>query len=423
MAHLLVVADDLTGALDTGAQFAAHGLRTLVTWDGAPPADADVWVLDTESRDLPPQAAGQRIAELAARLLPHVPRLYKKVDSTLRGNVAAELAALLAAGAGPRVLLAPAFPAQGRTTLHGRQWVAGTPLEKTGFARPGVDCSSIPALLAAHLGPVACLELEDIRQGEQSLASRLGATAGQVLVADAVEEADLRIVARAAVLAGLDRFLAGSAGLAAHLPAAWGLEGSRAAGDERRAPGPVLFVAGTDHPCLAGQLACLAQHASPTVVTGILGGLLARGDETVAERSRAAAEALQAGADAVLTTDGEPRIAGGRRAVAALLARVAARAVEGARPAALVLTGGDVAMAVCRVLGASAIAVQGQVEPGIPLGRLVGGPQDGLPLAAKAGGFGSEDALWRILVRLRGAGVTGATNSANASATRRPKER
>lgn len=380
MTDLLVVADDLTGALDTGARSAQQGLRTWVAWAGTPPAEADVFLLDTESRDLAPAEAARRVAELAAPLIPRARRLYKKVDSTLRGNVGAELAALLRVSGASRAILAPAFPAQGRTTRAGRQYVHGAPL-------PGGP--SIVELLAAQTDlSVGVVPLEVVRQGQQALAAALQARPERIAVVDAVEDGDLATIALAA--AGSDSLLAGSAGLASWLSAGLGAPAALSA------PGPILFVAGTLHPSLPGQLARLQAQAPVAIVGQVLGGLLARGEEVIAERSRTLAAALLAGRDAVVTTAGEPRVAGGGRFVAALLAQVAAGALEQARPGALVLTGGDVAIATCRALGAQAIALSGEVEPGVPIGRLAGGPLDGLTLITKAGGFGDDEVLCRI---------------------------
>lgn len=420
---LLLVADDLTGALDTGAQFAKLGLRTVVTWTAEPPTDTDVWVLDTGTRELAPEAAGQRIAAVVAPLLSQAPRLYKKVDSTLRGNIGAELAALLAASGARQAILAPAFPAQERMTLGGRQFVHGAPLDLTLPSRPGTACASILDLVRAQAGlTVSCLPLDVVRSGPATVAAAMAASAAQVLVIDAVEDADLRIIAQAASLAGPDRLLAGSAGLAAQLPVAWSLAATHDVHEhhERSSPAPsgarhtqgnpvplpqaepILLVAGTRHPCLAGQLARLAAEADVTVIGQVLAGLLARGQAVIAERGRILAAALTAGDDAVLTPCGEPQVAGGERYVAAVLAEITRQALQQAQPGALVLTGGEVTAAVCRALAARAIAVEGEVMPGIPWGRLLGGPAGGLPLVTKAGGFGGDDALWRILAALHG---------------------
>ena len=93
----------------------------------------DVVAITTESRHLPPQRGRDRVRAMAHHLY-GTPLLYKKIDSTLRGNITAELFALMEAFEVQRALVAPAFPAQGRTTVHGRQFINGEPLEQTDFA-------------------------------------------------------------------------------------------------------------------------------------------------------------------------------------------------------------------------------------------------------------------------------------------------
>ncbi|HUV93375.1 MAG TPA: four-carbon acid sugar kinase family protein, partial [Anaerolineae bacterium] len=132
MNRLAVIADDLTGAMDTGLQFSKHGLETLVSmsWHRLP--DAEVVVIDTDTRDVPPSVAHGRVLAAARALSGRV--IYKKVDSTMRGNVGIELCALQEVLHARCVVVAPAYPPGGRTTLHGRQMVGGKPLEQTFFA-------------------------------------------------------------------------------------------------------------------------------------------------------------------------------------------------------------------------------------------------------------------------------------------------
>jgi uncharacterized protein YgbK (DUF1537 family) len=133
--EVLALADDLTGALETGAAFAACGLRAVVAtaWREFEP----VLVIDTESRHLPADEAARRVREVlrgrAARLI------YKKTDSTLRGNIAAELAAVRESYPGSTVLYAPAYPALGRTVRGGRLHVHGVPVHRTAFAQDPLE--------------------------------------------------------------------------------------------------------------------------------------------------------------------------------------------------------------------------------------------------------------------------------------------
>ena len=241
-ARLGVIADDLTGAGDTGLQFGKRGLRTVVLLDlpaaggmGGPAsglAEADVLVVDTDSRAASTDAAYRRVREAASALLARgVAQLYKKVDSTLRGNVGSEIDALLDETGASAALVAPAFPANGRTVAGGRLLVHGVPLAETDFARdpiwPARD-SHVPAILAAQTRrPVGQVELATIRGGAVAIAAAVEAgrrrDGVQVFVLDAVRSDDLAAVART-VVASAGRWIGvGSAGLAEHLPDALGL--------------------------------------------------------------------------------------------------------------------------------------------------------------------------------------------------------
>jgi uncharacterized protein YgbK (DUF1537 family) len=138
MMKLLVIADDLTGALDTGVQLAKKGIATEVRLQGeGGGGEAEVLVVDTESRHLEPDAAALRVREAALRGREAGGcAFYKKTDSTLRGNLGAEFLGLLESSPGQRPLVfVPAFPTLKRTTRAGRQYVDGVSLEKTAFAQ------------------------------------------------------------------------------------------------------------------------------------------------------------------------------------------------------------------------------------------------------------------------------------------------
>jgi 4-hydroxythreonine-4-phosphate dehydrogenase len=135
--EVLIIADDLTGASDCGAAFAAHGLVTVVALDdaGAIPR-ADVVAFDANTRGMTPERAAAETARIVRVYLRNHPAriVYKKIDSTLRGNVAVEVEAALEAYRSlghpeAAAVIAPAFPAVGRTTKGGRMYLRGAPIE------------------------------------------------------------------------------------------------------------------------------------------------------------------------------------------------------------------------------------------------------------------------------------------------------
>src|SRR5437867_11180604 len=147
---VLAIADDLTGALEVGAHFAARGIEASVTTSTRRERPA-VLVIDTETRHLAPDAAAGRIHSVAAGNSSRL--IYKKTDSTLRGNIGAELGALLALYPDSPLIYAPAYPAMGRTVRRGCLHVNGSPAHLTAFAgdplNPVID-SDIARVLRAR---------------------------------------------------------------------------------------------------------------------------------------------------------------------------------------------------------------------------------------------------------------------------------
>ena len=214
MTKLLVIADDFTGALDTGIQFAREGTKTCVAIGAggvlASRADYPVIVIDSETRHLPHGEAYETVCRLVneARAA-GVGYIYKKTDSALRGCVGAELSAALDAWPGADELaFVPAFPKVRRTTKGGTQYIDGVPVGESAFGRDPfepVRHSYIPDIIAEQ------------SEVEVRLASEAASPYGrQITVYDASTEEDLAEVAARLKTKGCT-LAAGCAGLAAHL--------------------------------------------------------------------------------------------------------------------------------------------------------------------------------------------------------------
>jgi D-threonate/D-erythronate kinase len=131
-----VIADDLTGAAEIGAVALRHGLRAEIVRTGKPSGRADVVCMDADSRSCPAGEAGNRAAAAARELRAAGAQwIYKKVDSVLRGQVTAEMEAVMRELKLSRALLLPANPSLGRTIRNGHYFVHGKLIHKTEFAR------------------------------------------------------------------------------------------------------------------------------------------------------------------------------------------------------------------------------------------------------------------------------------------------
>ncbi|HET7036774.1 MAG TPA: four-carbon acid sugar kinase family protein [Thermomicrobiaceae bacterium] len=380
MAQMTIVADDLTGAADSAAPFALAGYATYVALDQQRLPQADVLALSTGSRHLPAERAYDVVRQ-AVSGLPERKWLYKKIDSTLRGQPAAELAALMAAGERTRALVAPAFPAQQRTTVAGRQLVGGHPLEQTPFARQVFSSD-----LLEHFPTARLIDLEAVWEGVPAVVARLEEEEAGIWVADAETDDDLQTLARAAIAGRID-VACGSGGLARALSALKSFPSASCPVDVGHARGPVLVVAGSRHPASTAQVETLRLD----------------GAAVISPRSalEPAVAALRAGHTVVLACHDDGRRANSKgyaRDLAMAVMRVASATSIGG----LVVTGGDTANVVCKALGAQGIWLRAELEPGIPLGVLAGARASGLAIATKAGGFGDAAALRRMVSALTG---------------------
>ncbi len=430
MTQLLVLADDLTGAADCAVACAAHGLRTLVALDDAGPAGAnvlaaDVLAIDADTRAAQPEAAAITTARLMHKHATSPELLvYKKLDSTLRGNVAAELASALEARRAMAIkdqrivaVLAPAFPAAGRTTVNGRLLVHGTPLEETDLWQHERSSPppSIPAMFAETHLRSSVVPLSAIRGAALSETMRTLAQDADILVCDAETDTDLRAIAGASIALGRQTLWAGSAGLAHHLPPAAGLTPAAAApAHEPLAAGPTLFLVGSGATA-SKQQAQLLESWPDVISVRIAPAILRAGDQAPEWRSHQAAleRALRAGVDALVTVGADeisqsaqdPHLA----SAIAQIVRPFADAVG-----ALVVTGGTTARAIFHAWSINSLRVVGEVEPGLPF-SVTAAWRRPLPVLTKAGGFGKPETLLNCRHFLRTLNRTGAAPPASTA--------
>lgn len=404
--HAIVIADDLTGAADTGIQFTALGspvyLLPAETMPLARPRQAAAGLsLYTASRALTAFAAADCLRS-AAQALPHPPPrwIYKKIDSCLRGNLGAEIDALLAELGPDTALIAPALPAQGRTTIDGIHRIRGIPLARTRFADDLTTASSSIAEILAHqsrhpIGQVRLQTYGDPKRLQRAI-QRERERGCRLIACDAAEQAHLDQLA-ALIIRDPDRLLpVGSAGLAASLV-------RQLAPGKPVAPAPIpgglerlLIVCGTGAPITRRQLDALLRKHPGASHAPEFEWLIAA---SARDRRRQAATLLTAWSGGVLALvlrhpPPATRISPERAAAGlASLAELATEIVRTGPVDGLFLSGGDTAAAFLRASGGEAIELQREILPGLVLGRRIGGMADGLPVVTKAGAFGDEQTL------------------------------
>jgi uncharacterized protein YgbK (DUF1537 family) len=400
----LIIADDLTGAADTGVQFATRGWRSLLALDPSGTSAADILSIYADSRNLPSAgAAAQAVRQLvsALRTQPAYHELnagfrliYKKIDSTLRGYPAAELAALMDALGDTRVVIAPAYPPQGRTTLNAIQHLNGLPLEQTSFAGD-IHHSNLLELFSQSMPVPALLPLSTIRKGQPAVSGLLSQVRGPI-IADAETHQDLVILARAVLTEGI-RVCCGSAGFAAALVECMAPPSATQPLTFSPRIGSILAVAGSLNPTTHDQVSHAALRGIAVVQPAI--AIYQKDGETALQTAaNQVLEALAAGRAVILVTPTERLAqAAGQIPFAARMAEIVRRVLIEAPPGGLLLNGGDTARAICAWAGCTRIWLGSQLEPGIPWGLMADGCFPGLPVVTKAGGFGKEDSLERAL--------------------------
>lgn len=419
--ELGILADDLTGATDSGLQFAKCGRRTRVSLSWSGNAACDVLVFDADSRTLSPGEARTRVAVAAEKLrAAGAARFYKKVDSTGRGNLGIEIEAMLEALDAPGALICPAFPQLGRTVHQGSIHLHGVPLDQSEFARdplwPATTASLAEILHRQTPLPIASLTLREVRRGPAFLQSRLKELFGdgaRLIIADADLTIDLRCLVEAVRQSDELILPVGSAGLAEWMVGSIARP-ARALKELSLSRDPILVIAGTMNPTGRAQLSRLldggvrlvrvppeqalidpdqAAHDAAEQVARGFGGeysvLLALADPSAEPPDLG----LAATASGLGLTQATERLVG-------VLGMAASLTMARVTPSALVLTGGDTARAVCAALGAAGLDVDREAAPGVPICLLEGGRWDGLPVVTKAGAFGTPDTLTRVVKQL-----------------------
>lgn len=364
MSAVRILADDLTGALDTAGCFANSGSALPVVFDAAHLPESESFAVSTGSRDIAECEIAERMERFLSVFDTHDGIAFKKIDSLLRGHIAAEIAHIVRRSDFHSVVIAAAFPALDRITRNGRQWakLAGDdrqrmvgPDLRSDFARFGIDLR---------------LGLPDAAQ----------AGSPQVFMADAQTDGDLKAIVDSCRRAG--RLLwCGSAGLAESLVGARrgpvGLNAKR-----------TLIICGTRHPVASLQLERLAAKDRSGVLSIQPGYDAEKAIEFVNDR-------LRAGTWTALSVDFPQMHPEEARASFANLAKKILPKLD--RPDALLVMGGDTLQLCCDVLGTRELTVRGLLVTGIPVSEFHDGDWKGLTVVSKSGAFGLAETLCDVL--------------------------
>ncbi len=412
MVKLLVIADDFTGALDTGVQFAASGAETRVVTNieydfSRTGREVQVLVLVAETRHVKWEEAYRMVYGIAKRACESgIPYLYKKTDSALRGNIGSELKAVLDAAGKHTLHFLPAFPRMNRVTRNGIHYIDGSPVHESVFGKDPfepVTCSYIPDMMRGEV-PVTVVESMDGWERQNG-----------VMVYDASTDEELMSIGSFLKEKGELGLTAGCAGFAAVLPQLLGLSGKRR---ERISLDKKFLVAcGSVNPITVRQLD-YAERAGMKRIRLTSEQKLEKDYLESEEGNRALEEWTKTALEeecCIFDTNDLPgcraacEYAGShglsldelRVRIADTLGRVVEHLVRAGVKSTMLLTGGDMLMGFMRHIGCDEIVPACEMAPGTVLSQV---DIDGrtYSIISKSGGFGEEKLIAELAEKIGG---------------------
>ncbi len=408
MIPLLIIADDFTGALDTGVQFSKQNVVThvIISEDRDLlnlPEDIQVLVIDTESRHLPPEQAYGIVREIAREAFEiGVKTIYKKIDSALRGNIGAELTALADTLNNTPVFLLPAFPKMMRTTVDGIQYINDVPVSESVFGQDPFEP------VTASFLPDIIRQQSDIRVSLLNPGDPLPKQEKKIVVINSITDEEL-VSAAKMLTPSQPKTLAGCAGFAEYLPEM--LQLSRGEIPRINSQERLLVISGSVNPITLRQNQCAADYGFRTMeltplekmTPGFFSNLQSRHLSELLQKACESDRLLIAAAmnlESVAASDRfaaklELSVNNAREVVSQNLGELSAILANNSKDTTFFFIGGDTLNAFLNRLGVKEITPVAELLPGVVLSQ-VNFEGRKLGVVSKSGGFGSEDIILRV---------------------------
>jgi uncharacterized protein YgbK (DUF1537 family) len=412
---IAVVADDLTGVCDTGAQFAAAGLRTVggVDQEFRLKDIPEVLIVNTQSRSMGGAEASISVRQAVSWLRRFEPRwFFKKIDTALRGNIAVEVDSMMKTLGVDSVLYVASIPGAGRTTVRGCQLFRGIPIKESIHGEDRLNPNPIITSSNVELfSKVPGLEIEgvgfdEVRSGHLDISSHIRRGSKEIIVFDSETDEDIRRIVAASMEIEPSSFLyVGSFGLSnalgRHLSETLGIAKKEKILFDKRRPSQsgrrVLIVSGSSHPMARSQLSHLERKGKAEIVQFEPEDLTDRLDSCIQEAARSSRTLRDRKKGVILTIgEGKSGIRKQSQELVLALGKVVAGLLKSNGADSLVLVGGETGHAVCRALGIERIEILGNISfvaaYGKPEGTLTGVEI----LVTKGGSLGEEDTLEKV---------------------------
>jgi uncharacterized protein YgbK (DUF1537 family) len=427
---LYIIADDLTGANDTGVQFSKKGYNAVVSIleeSGniiIPGEDEiDVLVIDTETREVADaKIVRQRLSKVLKKLnFSDKDIFYKKIDSTLRGCIGAELEEMMNFLEKDICVLTPTFPSHQRITVGGYLIVNGRPLGLSKYYNGDLkegDASFIPSLLRQQTNlSIARIDFLDVTKGQEVIVKKLNKLyqeGNKIIIVDATEEVHLKDILHSIVKFEGSVLYAGSAGLANHFPEIDNKNRSFPLNMEKN-KGPVLIVSGSRNPITKSQITHLKEELKLFDLNIDIEEIWSNSKTILKHYLTDAITVIKNGQHLVIHTDpiyNDKENINNKLmkkynlsfrelelTIRKFLGELTAEIVRNSSVRNLILTGGDIALGACSALGINNLNIVDELLPGIPL-STVNSKNIPLKIITKAGGFGDKYTLSKLIKKL-----------------------
>lgn len=401
MDNYLIIADDFTGANDTGVQLKKRGIKTNVVLDSKNIYDFSIsYVIDTESRGLTEKDAYEKVKNQIKKLFAQDFELvYKKVDSTLRGNIVSEIKAVDEEYKPELIIFAPAFPDIRRTTIDGIQKLNDVRIVDTEVAKdpkkPVKEDNVNKLLQKGFEEKIVHYSLNEVRE------KNINFKKGRVYTFDVENNEDMLKIVKSALETGKRILWVGSAGMADSILKV------------KKPFIPSLGLVGSISDISRQQLK-YAEGCGMQILKINISKLLK--DETIERYISSSLEILNNGKDLIITSayerdDYEEAVSTGQEKnlskeevsmyTQEILGEIAVGIIKRVKISGIFLTGGDTAIGFMNKANASGSSIVEEVITGIPLMKLTGGEFNGLKIITKAGAFGKNEAIEYCMRKLK----------------------
>jgi D-threonate/D-erythronate kinase len=413
---MAVIADDLTGVCDTGAQFASAGLRTVgsVDWEFKSKEIPQVLLVNTQSRSMGREEASRILAQAVRGLRPFEPKwFFKKIDTALRGNIAIEVFSMMEALGRDLAFYIASIPGAGRTTVGGCQYFHGVPMKDSIHGEDRLNpnpirTSSNVELLSEMAGlTIETVGLNEVRSGTLDILRYQKRGAKQVIVFDSETDEDNDLIARASMKIDPSTFFyVGSFGLSSAL-------GRSLSDSLKRIQKPdhpfhprtifnknkrVLVVSGSSHPMARSQISHVEKKGMAERFEMEPGDLLRHLDPCISEMVRDCQARWDKLRKVVVTLgEGNSDTLSQSRDLVIALGKGVRSLLDSFDWDGLVLFGGDTGFAVATAAGIKRIEILGNISFVAAYGKPVGLRRPLQVLVTKGGSLGEEDTLEKIL--------------------------